>query len=163
MSAPGPYKLLGPYHPLLPQALVTLSIIIIPIMSIATRRIQTIMALVSMGATFIKIVRIAKSAIQTSNLGSAHRLNKLSQESAQCLHQAPYRLLGPYHSLLLQALVTLSVNTTPIMSIAMGRIQTIMALVSMGDTIIPLVSIARGAIQTSFLMSRNHHPLHLWH
>ena len=39
------------------------------------------------------------------------------------------------------------------MSIATGRIQTIMALVSKGATFIPIVSIARGAIQTSLLMS----------
>ena len=72
----------------------------------------------------------------------------------------PYRLLGPYHPLLLQALVTLSVNIIPIMSIATGRI---MALVRTGATIIPIVSIARGAIQTSMLMSDKHYPRHLWH
>ena len=75
----------------------------------------------------------------------------------------PYRLLGPYHPLLLQALVTLSVNIIPIMSIATGRIQTIMALVSMGATFILIVSIARGAIQTGMLMSGKHYPRHLWH
>ena len=68
MSAPGPYRLLGPYHPLLLQALVTLSVNIIPIMSIATGRIQTIIALVSMGATFFPIVSIARCPIETSML-----------------------------------------------------------------------------------------------
>ena len=74
---------------------------------------------------------------------------------------SPYSLLGPYHPLLLPALVTLSVNIIPIMSIATGRIQAIIALVSMGATFFPIVSIARGAIQTSMLMSRN--PRHRWH
>ena len=75
----------------------------------------------------------------------------------------PYRLLGPYHPLLLQALVTLSVNIIPIMSIATGRIQTTMARVSMGATFFPIVSIARGTIQTSVLMSGKHYSRHLWH
>ena len=75
----------------------------------------------------------------------------------------PYRLLGLYHPLLLQALVTLSVNIIPIMSIATDRIQTIMDLVTMSAIIILIVSIARGAIQSSMLMSRSHYPRHLWH
>ena len=72
----------------------------------------------------------------------------------------PCRLLGRYHPLLLQALVNLSVNIIPIMSIAISRN---MALLSMGATFIPIVSIARGAIQTSMLMSGKHYPRHLWH
>ena len=76
---------------------------------------------------------------------------------------SPYRLLGPYRPLFLQALVTLTVNIIPIMSIAMGRIQTIIARVSMGATFFPFVSIARGAIQTSMLMSGKDYPRHLWH
>ena len=75
----------------------------------------------------------------------------------------PYRLLGPYHPLLLRALVTLSVNVIPIMSIATGRIQTITALVTLSATMIPIVSIARGAIQTSMLISGKHCPRELWH
>ena len=94
--------------------------------------------------------------------GSAHRLSKLSQESAQCLHQAPIDCWA-LTVLLLQTLATLSVNIILIMSIATGRIQTIMALVSMSATIIPIVIIARGAIQTSMLMSRNPYPRQLWH
>ena len=75
----------------------------------------------------------------------------------------PFRLLGPYHPLLLQAPVTLSVNIIPIMSIATGRIQTILALVVISATIIPIVSMSATIIQTSMLMSRNHYPRHLWH
>ena len=47
------------------------------------------------------------------------------------------------------------------MSIATGRIQTIVALVTLSATIIPIVTIARGAIQTSMLMSRT--PRYRWH